>query len=329
MYNKILLILLIGIWSCANPVSSNPPKTGKQKINLCYSSASLTQATALYAYDQDIFSKYGLDVNLIYIKSGSRATAALVAGDADIGVIAGSSVVNAVVSGIDLKIIAGLVNTYPYQFIVRPEINTPADLKGKAIAISNFGSSSDVAVNTLLTSLGLKPHQDVAILSIGGQSERIAAMNTGQIVGTLVDALQANYGKKTGFKLLADMRSLELPYQHTALVTSGAFLKENRTSVENCLKALLEAMTKMKEDPEGFAKSLAKHLLLDYEQDKLVLENAVKEWNDNFLLTSSLYPSTEGVQVLLNSIEAIDKSTAPISPSAIIDSSLLKEILKQ
>ncbi len=39
--------------------------------------------------------------------------------------------------------VAGGLNFIPDKLIARPEINTPEDLKGKHLAISRFGSSSE------------------------------------------------------------------------------------------------------------------------------------------------------------------------------------------
>jgi ABC-type nitrate/sulfonate/bicarbonate transport system substrate-binding protein len=80
-------------------------------LRVCYSSNSATQSVMLYAYEQGIFQEYGLAVELIYIEGGSTATAALIAGAVDVCQIAGASVINGVVAGADLALIAGLFTT--------------------------------------------------------------------------------------------------------------------------------------------------------------------------------------------------------------------------
>jgi NitT/TauT family transport system substrate-binding protein len=294
-------------------------------LNVCYSSASATQTVALYAFEKGIYADHGLDVNLVYISGGSKATLALVAGDMDICQIAGSAIINAVVSGIELQIIAGLINTYPYTLMVTPDIQTAEDLKGKVLAVSTFGGAADVTTRTLLNSLGLESDKDVAILSIGGQSERIASMNSGQISGTLTGLLQTAFAKKNGFKELTNMKDLNLPYQHTALAASREFITEHRATVIHFLEATIEAIGQMKEDHAGVVEVISKYYLLESDENLGMLEEVVRELTLDFL-PAFPYPTTEGVQGLLNALKESNGMDIKVTPSDIIDSTLLNEI---
>ena len=177
------VILLLWLSVACQPVQ--PTQLGQQRANattltplkVCYSSKSATQSVVFYAFEQGIYAEYGLDVELIYIEGGSTATAALIAGAVDICQIAGAAVINSIVADSGLVLIGGLFNTYVYSLMVRPEIVTAADLQGKALAISDPGGSSDVALRAALLALGLQPDADVTLLSIGGQSARLAAMD--------------------------------------------------------------------------------------------------------------------------------------------------------
>ena len=92
------------------------------KLNACYSAASPTQAAAWYAQEKGLFQKYGLDIELTFIASGSKAVAALISGDMDICQVAISGIVNAVAAGKDVVFIAGLVNTYPGSLFVKADM---------------------------------------------------------------------------------------------------------------------------------------------------------------------------------------------------------------
>lgn len=60
---------------------------------------------ALDAHEEKLFSKYGQDVNPVYIQGGSRAVQALIAKDADVAIVSGG-VIEATLRGPDLKFIA-------------------------------------------------------------------------------------------------------------------------------------------------------------------------------------------------------------------------------
>jgi NitT/TauT family transport system substrate-binding protein len=110
-------------------------------MKVCYSAISATQSIVPYAYESGIFKKYGLDVSLQFINSGSNSVLAILAGDVAACQVAGTAVVNAQAAGQDVVIIAGIFNNFPATIFVRPEIKTAADLKGKALGITDFGGS--------------------------------------------------------------------------------------------------------------------------------------------------------------------------------------------
>src|SRR2546426_11700589 len=133
-----------------------------------------------------LWKKRGLDVRLIYFTSGATMAQAMVGGDIDIADSDVPAMLNAVTAGVlDGKLITVYVNRFPFSFVVRNEIKAPEELKGRRLAISRFGSSSDVTTRMLLKFWRLDPDKDVAIVQIAGNT-RLPAIIGGQIDGTLV-----------------------------------------------------------------------------------------------------------------------------------------------
>src|SRR5438477_11655379 len=100
-----------------------------------------------------LWKKRGLEVRPIYFTSGATMAQAMLGGDIDIADSDVPAMLNAVSAGIlDGKLISVYVNRFPFSFLVRNEIKTADDLKGKRFAISRFGSSSDVTTRMLLKS---------------------------------------------------------------------------------------------------------------------------------------------------------------------------------
>jgi NitT/TauT family transport system substrate-binding protein len=96
-----------------------------------------------------------LDVQLIYFDGGSSAVTSLITGDTPISQTTGPGVINATINGADAVMIAGGNVTLDYWMLSRPEIKTPEQLKGGAVAISRFGSASDFIVRYALQRMGL------------------------------------------------------------------------------------------------------------------------------------------------------------------------------
>ena len=109
------------------------------KLNVGYVGITSDNAAAFIARDTGIYARNGLDVQLIYFNSGSTAVTALITGDTPISKSAGPGVINATLNGSDTIMIAGGNVTLDYWMLSRPEIKTPAELKGGAVAISRFG----------------------------------------------------------------------------------------------------------------------------------------------------------------------------------------------
>jgi NitT/TauT family transport system substrate-binding protein len=102
-------------------------------------------------------------------------------------------------------------------------------VKGKALAVSRFGSSSDYAIRFILDKYGLIAQKDVRILEIGTQPDRLAALVKGKVQGVLLEPPQSLEAKKLGFHILVNLKMLGLEYQHTGLATTRALIKFHRS----------------------------------------------------------------------------------------------------
>ncbi len=292
-------------------------------VNVCYSATTATQAVTWYAYENRLFQKYGLDVKLIYITSGTKAVTALLAGSADICQIAGSAVVNAVAAGQDAVMIAGLFNTYPASLMVTPDIKSAQDLKGKALAISQPGSSTDVGTRLALRQFGLVPDQDVALLAVGEEAARMAAMDAGQVAGSILTSPDTLRGRQKGYVELLNLAATNLPYQHTGIATTRKFLQAHPGVAQDFLKATLEAIAAMKKDPAGTKAVMAKYLLLDPVKDAEALDDSYQS-----VILGALafppYPSLEGIQTLIDYQSAANPAVGKITPDQVADVTILK-----
>ena len=316
-----ILFFVLAFSGCA-PVDT--AEEGPVKLTVCYSSISAHQSVGHYALENGIFERYNLDVELVYIEGGSTAATALISGDADFCIIAGSAVVNAAVAGEDLRIIAGLVNTYIYSLIVQPDIQSAEDLRGKTFAISDFGGSSDTATRVILANLGIDP-EEVTIVPIGGTSSRLAAMETGEITASVVTPPSTIQAVEAGFVEFVRMADLNDPYQHTTIATSDSLIQSDRTTVLNFLRAVNDAVWSMKHDEAGVIETVSREMELDPVEDKAALQEAFEVTVTSYLPFPT-YPTTEGVQVLLDTLVLENEAAALFSPAMILDTSLLDDL---
>ena len=234
-----------------------------KKITIGYSSISPASSPAWFAYEGGFFRKYGLDAQLIFIESGSRMVQTLISGDVVAAQVGGAPVVQSNLQGSGVVIIAGLLNTMDYKFVVSRDITRPDQLKGKTVAVSRVGSSSDFATRYTLEKYGLVPDKDVAILQIGSQPARFSALESGRIHGVMIAIPLTARAAKLGLNILADLQMLGLEYQHTSLAVSQNMIKTQPDLVRNVLKSFVEGIHYTKTHRKEALAILAKYLKTD------------------------------------------------------------------
>ncbi len=293
-----------------------------KKITIGYSSISPASSSAWFAYEGGFFRKYGLDAQLIFIESGSRMVQTLVSGDVVAAQVGGAPVVQSNLQGSGVVIIAGLLNTMDYKFVVSRDITRPDQLKGKTVAVSRVGSSSDFATRYTLEKYGLVPDKDVAILQIGSQPARFSALESGRIHGVMIAIPLTARAAKLGLNILADLQMLGLEYQHTSLAVSQNMIKTQPDLVRNVLKSFVEGIHYAKTHRKEALAILAKYLKTD---DADALQEAY-ESELQALIPEKPYPTLKGIQTILREMGAKDANARSARPEQFVDNSFMKEL---
>ena len=293
-----------------------------KKITIGYSSISPASSPAWFAYEGGFFRKYGLDAQLIFIESGSRMVQTLISGDVVAAQVAGAPVIQSNLQGSGVVIIAGLLNTMDYKFVVSRDITRPDQLKGKTVAVSRVGSSSDFATRYTLEKYGLIPDKDVAILQIGSQPARFSALESGRIHGVMIAIPLTARAAKLGLNVLADLQMLGLEYQHTSLAVSQNMIKTQPDLVRNVLKSFVEGIHYAKTHRKEALAILAKYLKTD---DADALQEAY-ESELQALIPEKPYPTLKGIQTILREMGAKDANARSARPEQFVDNSFMKEL---
>ena len=92
---------------------------------------------------------------------------AMIAAEIDMCVYSGSLRASARLQGADVVMVVSFLNKPLYRLVVRPEIKTVADLKGRRLGITRFGTVTDSMTRLLIGKLGLDPEKDVSYVSSG------------------------------------------------------------------------------------------------------------------------------------------------------------------
>ena len=298
------------------------------KVLVAYSGL-ITMNTSLWvAEDLGYFKKHGLDVSAVFTGSGSVTSQTLVSGQAKLAANSVGPVAGAAGGGADIVILAGLVQILPYQLWVQPQIRQPAEMKGKSVAVSTFGSGSHLAVEVALRHIGIEPARDkIAIMQIGAQPDRMAAVIAGRVDGTALEPGFGKLAKDKGLNMLTDLTKSETPYVNTVISASRAYVKENPQQVETLLKGIVDALAAMYNpaNEKAIKSVLAKRL-------KLTTPESVQEIYDSTLQiharTKVPSASIAGVQNMIDALLRMNPRLAKVKAADIVDNSFVDRLEK-
>ena len=318
----LLALLLILFLPPALIAAESAPERPLEKVTIAYSSLSANMAPLWITHERGFFRKYGLDAQLVFIESGSTTVQSLTSKDVVFAQMAGAGVLQSRLRGSDVVMIAGVINTLTFKFYVDKNIKQPDQLKGKTVAVTRYGSSTDFALRYALERYGLTPEKDVAILEAGNMPAMVASLESGKIQGAILSSPFTLRAKNMGFPLMADLQMLGLEYQHTGLATTQALIKSRPDLVRNAMKAYVEGIHYYKTHRAESLAILAKYLKTNNAE---VLTEVYEDIGLR-LTAEKPYPTLRGIGIMLREIAATNPKTAAARPEDFVDLTFIKEL---
>jgi len=209
-----------------------------KKITLAYSAVSMTWLPVKAAVDKGFFRDESLEPQLIQMR-GNIATAALATGDLDFSLNI-SPVLNGAIQGLGLKLVAGL-NTRPlFSLVVRPELKSAADLKGKIFAVSSFGNTQAILTEKHLQHLGLKKGE-YQLLALGATGARGAALEKNIAQGSLMPPPANVLMEQQGYRLLGNTAEIVV-HPIAGLGTQEGKIRTQPEMIKRALRAALRGL---------------------------------------------------------------------------------------
>jgi NitT/TauT family transport system substrate-binding protein len=231
----------------SSPTAGTAAPTVSVKIG--YPAVSLSQLALRVAEVRGYFDAEGVDAEFIRMSS-SVAVPALASREVDFLTQTGSVVRAGAVQDFPLKIVFITALRPLHTLHVRDEIRTPADLRGKALAVNSVGATQDLFTRRVLLGLGLQPDRDVGIVPIGPDLPRIAAMEQNLVQGTVLPPPANVQAETQGFRFIAHAADfVEVP--QAGLGTHQGVLQERQDMLRRVLRAAARGLRYVHEDREG------------------------------------------------------------------------------
>src|SRR5262245_30209718 len=247
-------ILLLTLFFIGLTIGNAP---AQERLRVGLGSISLQSGLVHIAKDRGLFAKYGLVVESVYIPGGSTNVQVLVSGSLDLSQLSGAPGVAANLEGADLVYVLGLLDKLNYQLATRPEIKSVEQLKGRKFGVSRFGSSADFGMRSLLKRLGVDPVKEATILQTCDEPARMAAISSGTIDGTVVNAPFGMEAERLKLNIVADSVKMSIPFFNTGLLGTRRFMEKQEPKLMNFLRAYLEAIKVLKTERDYSIKALA------------------------------------------------------------------------
>ena len=184
-------------------VSSSVHAAEMPFVRANYAAFSGAFAPLWIAADRNLFAKYGLNVDLRYI-APATATQALISKNLDI-INPGGEIVEAGLNGEPVVYIAGILNRAVMSIYAKPEIRSLADLKGKVLAVTVPGATTDFAARVLLQQARLTPGKDVKLVYLKGMVEILTGINQGNAEAGIFTSPTTLKAEHAGLKELVNV----------------------------------------------------------------------------------------------------------------------------
>lgn len=229
------VLLFLGQWQLASAETT--------KLVVAYASPAATFCPGWIAKREGIFSKYGLDVEMVLMQGASVYMPALASGNIQVLYGGGTAVSRAIATGgFDVAVIATETRYVPLRLMVDPTIQSPAQLKGRKLGAGQAGLD-EYATILYLEKIRLVPNKDVQLVYLaGGVPSRAAAMKQGLIDGVAVNPPNEYELEKAGYRELANFLDFKMPYAGVPHTVTRAFRDKNRKAVEDYMTAVIEGM---------------------------------------------------------------------------------------
>lgn len=294
-----------------------PASVSAADLNVVWTSEVGLFAPLWVTKEAKLFEKYGNKAQLIFIQGATSAAAAVISGDAQVGMFSPQVVITSTMKGLDLVMLGRLGDSMDNRIFGRRGIKEIKEVK--RIAISRFGSNADFSARFLLQRAGLKPDTDVGFLQVGNQSNRLAAIETNNADAAIVTPPMTLQARKMGFPLLIDASKLNIPYSSLFFVVRKSYLASHRAEILNYIKALIEGIHYYKANKEFSLKVLSKYMKIS---DREVLEENFREYD--FPLKP--YPAKEYFELPMQEVGKKDPAVLKENPERFTDASLVKEL---
>jgi ABC-type nitrate/sulfonate/bicarbonate transport system substrate-binding protein len=299
-----------------------------QKAVFSFAGVNERYGCLFVAKDQKFFEEQGLDAQIVQMRNGPIAISAMAGGDAHFYTASATgATLGAMIGGLDLVFVGGLINKLDGDFVVSPKIKNPADLKGKVVGIQSIGGGIWMYTLLALDHWGLDAERDkIQLRVIGDQAVLVQSLTAGIIDGAFLGHTFGTMLERQGYRVLTDTAKTEIAYQSTGILARRSLLEKSPDFVEKSLRSLSKAIGFIQE-PENkpaVLRSLAKWLRLQRPEDAEGGYETIRSGYDR-----RLGATKEGLRNAIRILSKVDAKFSRLKIEDLIDDRITRRLEKR
>jgi ABC-type nitrate/sulfonate/bicarbonate transport system substrate-binding protein len=238
-----LAAALAAVALAAATLPATMPAQAAEKIVLGKVGAGAVVHWPLYIGEaKGFFAKRGVELDIVTTSANASMQQQLAAGALDIGVSGGNpDPIRAIARGAPNVVL--LVDTIasPYSLMSKPDIKTPADLKGRTISIDSAKGAGKAYLDRILKPTGLK-QGDYDLVFQGSTPARLAALKSGAADAAMVSSPYNFYAEEMGFPELVLVSDVVKDFPFAATAANRAWVMAHEALARNYVEGYIEAV---------------------------------------------------------------------------------------
>ena len=318
------LFALVPAFILTMTLATSTPAQTLETFRVSYGGYNETAAPMWIGIDKGIFKKYGIDASMIQVRSGALSVAALLAKEVDAVWPAQSTILSTVFGGVKLGCIASPINKIPRLLVVRKDITSIEDLRGKVVGVQSIGGGFWLQTMIILDSLGIDPDKHGIKFRVIGDGPVIAqALATGNIDVAAMTYSLSEPALKAGFRSLVDAAELKTPYQGPSVCALKEALASRQDFFLRLTKGLAESTAFILDNGNkpDVVKALMKHLRLTKPDEGESSYRVLR-----LMATLDLAPNPAAFKIVQRIVAKVNPKIAQVDIEQIIDNSYVRNL---
>lgn len=268
-----------------------------------------------------ILEENGITAEVSTFEGDGQVAAALQAGQLDVVSIASAVPVSSQLTDAPMVALAVSAQVLTDQIVCIEGVETPEDVVGKRVAISTFGGTSNGAALLGIRAMGLTT-DEVTITQVGGQGDRIAALEGGSIECAVVDANLQDEMEAQGFNILTDLKEEQVEWGRSVIAVNEEWLAENPNTALVVVASALAAQNMYWTEPEAMAEAYAEFNQIDLAEAEDQIADFQEIGNQSFMWTDGAFENPKEV------LASVNPDIADVDVSDAYDRSILEQLVE-